>query len=53
MMMVLCKKCGYEHPSSVNLDKRSLKKTTETTYSETCPRCDAISNYREEDYFLR
>lgn len=53
MMMVMCKKCGYEHSSSMNIVKQSSEKTTVATYLETCPRCDAISNYHEEDYFFR
>ena len=53
MIMVMCKNCGYEHSSSANIDKQSSEKTTVTTYSETCPRCDATSNYHEEDFFFR
>ena len=53
IMMLMCKKCGYEHSSSADIDKQSSEKTTVTTHLETCPRCDATSEYHEENYFFR
>lgn len=53
MMMVICKKCRYEHIALGNMEKRSSEKLPTTTYSETCPRYDKISVYHKEDYFFR
>jgi hypothetical protein len=56
VVVVKCKKCGQEFPSTlVNVsDEKMFKSHTLTTNNtEICPSCGQTSNYSGSDYFWK
>jgi Zn finger protein HypA/HybF involved in hydrogenase expression len=52
-MMVKCKRCNFEHPSTIQIDKISFETTTLSNHNEQCPQCGSMSTYNKEDYFFK
>jgi hypothetical protein len=52
-MMVKCKQCGFQHPSSLQMDEDSLEASSISNNSEKCTKCGYSSAYNKEDYFFQ
>ncbi len=46
-IMAVCKKCGFKHPSSIQMKTARLEND-----SEQCPSCRQMSIYNKEDYLF-
>jgi hypothetical protein len=54
-LMVKCKNpsCGFEHPSTYQMDEIAYQVASLSNMSEECPQCGRVSTYDKPDYFFR
>jgi hypothetical protein len=54
-LMVKCKNpsCGFEHPSTYQMDEIAYQVASLSNMSEKCPQCGRVSTYDKPDYFFR
>ncbi len=53
-MFILCKnrKCGFRHPSELQMDKKAFRVAVIQNNDEECPKCGKHALYDKEDYFF-
>ena len=51
MLMIKCKTCGKDFPSSLDYDKHSFESANIVEQAEICPHCNAVTICNWEDYF--
>jgi hypothetical protein len=51
---IVCKnrKCGFRHPSELQMDKKAFRVASIQNNSEMCPKCGKHDLYDKEDYFF-
>jgi ribosomal protein S27E len=52
IMMIKCRGCGHEHPSTIQMDTSDFKAAKIPERSEECPKCGNVSTYKKPDYFF-
>jgi len=52
-MMVKCKQCGFQHPSSLQMDEDSFETSAISNNLENCIKCGYSSEYNKDDYFFQ
>jgi hypothetical protein len=52
-LAIICKnrKCGFRHPSELQMDKKAFRITVIQANSEKCPKCGKYALYDKQDYF--
>jgi len=52
-LYVKCKKCGFEFPSGIAMDKESFETSSLIGNNHSCPQCGTRGQYNKEDYFFK
>jgi hypothetical protein len=46
------RKCGFRHPSDLQMDKKAFRVAVIEHAPEKCPKCEKTNLYDKEDYFF-